>query len=422
MDLHCGRINPHEAHADLLANCEGFDPVKFVWHVSQSRSPVSEFDWLEPPSPGYQRTRLALQHYIPMLSKPEIILQRVGKAVNVGDSYAGLAALRAVLVRDGDLTPGEMVGSSLIYDESTATAVKSFQHRHGLNPDGVLTAESYRQLSVSIEDRVAQLQLTLERWRWISQAFAEPPIVVNIPEFKLRAYDSNLRVVLAMEVIVGGAYHRQTPVFQNQISSIIFRPYWNIPQDIQHREMEPAMRRDSTYLAKHDYEKVSIPGKGFRIRQRPGDRNALGLIKFSLPNRYDIYLHGTPLPKLFEKTRRDFSHGCIRLKDPAALAVWALQLNGGWSKEKVEAAMHGEQTTTVSLVNPIPVLIVYATAFAGEDNVVYFLPDIYKEDKSLAALLQAASKKRHAENVEDAGALSGAINNQVEGRNSKGSL
>ncbi len=141
MDLHCGRINPHEAHADLLANCEGFDPEKFVWHVSQSQSPMSEFDWLEPPSPGYQRTRLALQHYIPMLSKPEIILQPVGKAVNVGDSYAALVALRAVLVPDGDLRQSEIIGSSLIYDESTATAVKSFQHRHGLNPDGVLTAE-----------------------------------------------------------------------------------------------------------------------------------------------------------------------------------------------------------------------------------------------------------------------------------------
>ena len=162
-DLHCGGLDPHLAHADLLASCEFFAPVKFVWHVSQSQSPAAEFDWLKPPAPGYQRTKLALQHYISLISTPELVLLPVSKSVRQGDPYEGLAALRAVLMRDGDLPPQDTSRSLSVYDESTVSAVNSFQHRHGLNPDGVLDIETNRQLSVPISDRVAQLQLTLER-------------------------------------------------------------------------------------------------------------------------------------------------------------------------------------------------------------------------------------------------------------------
>jgi murein L,D-transpeptidase YcbB/YkuD len=200
-----------------------------------------------------------------------------------------------------------------------------------------------------------------------------------------------------MKVIVGGAYHRKTPVFENQISSVIFRPYWNIPPSIQHNEIGPAMRRDPKYLKKHGYETVPGPGGSVRIRQRPDDHNALGLIKFSLPNEHDVYLHGTPAESLFDRARRDFSHGCIRLEDPVALAVWVLRFNAGWPREKIEAAMHGTETMSVAVAHPIPVLIVYGTGFAAEDRGVYFLPDIYDEDTALVNALRKVTDARQEE-------------------------
>jgi murein L,D-transpeptidase YcbB/YkuD len=156
------------------------------------------------------------------------------------------------------------------------------------------------------------------------------------------------------------------------------------------------MRRDPNYLRKHGYE-IIAQGGTFRIRQRPGDRNALGLVKFSLPNDYNVYLHGTPAQDLFSRTRRDFSHGCIRVEDPVALAQWVLSLNSGWTRENIEAAMHGDETLSIPMDEPIPILIVYGTAFAAEDNLVYFLPDIYGQDDALLAALRAVSLHRQEE-------------------------
>ena len=248
-----------------------------------------------------------------------------------------------------------------------------------------------------MQDCAAQLELTLERWRWIQRSFAQPPIVVNIPEFRVRAYDSDMRVALSMKVIVGGAYHRKTPVFENEISSVIFRPYWNIPPSIQHNEIAPAMRRDSKYLEKHGYEIVHGEGGGVRIRQRPGDQNALGLIKFSLPNVHDVYLHGTPAQSLFDRPRRDFSHGCIRVEDPVALAVWVLRRILVGHARRSKPPCNGSMTLSVAVIHPIPVLIVYGTGFAAEDGGVYFLPDIYNEDAALLAALRKLTVLRQEE-------------------------
>lgn len=386
-DLRCGRIDPHALHADLPSSYQDFQPDEFVWSAShiQNRSP--EFDSLEPTAPGYLRTKTALRRYLSLTSTPEMILPPLQQTVHPGQSSDIMVALRKVLAKTGDLTETPNAINPE-YDDALVDAVRSFRLRHGLTPDGLLTAETYKQLAVPLGDRAAQLNLTLERWRWIERSFAQPPIVVNIPEFRVRAYDSDLQVVLSMKVIGGGAYHRKTPVFENQISSAIFRPYWNVPASIQHREIAPAMRRDSKYLEKHGYEVVRGLGGSLRIRQRPGDQNALGLVKFSLPNVHDAYLHGTPAQSLFDRTGRDFSHGCIRVEDPASLAVWVLRENPDWTREKIEAAMHGSETLSVAVTHPVPVLIVYGTAFAAEDGAVYFLPDIYKEDAALFAALR----------------------------------
>jgi murein L,D-transpeptidase YcbB/YkuD len=395
-DLRCGRIDPHTLHADLPPSCDGFHPAEFVWNLSHAPNPSSEFDSLEPTAPGYLRTKIALHLYLDLAREPQMILPPLRGTVHPGQSSDNIVALRAALTRAGDLT-GMQDASSPLYNDALVGAVRSFQARHGLTPDGLLTAETYKQLAVPMQDRAAQLELTLERWRWIQRYFAQPPIVVNIPEFRVRAYDSDMRVALSMKVIVGGAYHRKTPVFENQISSVIFRPYWNIPPSIQRNEVAPAMRRDPKYLEKHGYEVVHGLGGSIRVRQWPGDQNALGLLKFSLPNVHDVYLHGTPAQSLFDRTRRDFSHGCIRVEDPAVLAVWVLRQNPGWSREKIEAAMHGTETMSLAVTHPIPILIVYGTGFAAEDGVVYFLPDIYDENAALLAALRKVTIQRREE-------------------------
>ncbi|MGA9718522.1 MAG: L,D-transpeptidase family protein [Acidobacteriaceae bacterium] len=404
-DLRCGRVAPHEINADIPVPCQGFQPAEFLWRAIQDNNLPKAFDSLEPVAPGYQRTERALRHFIDLLQEPQIALPAFSMPLKPGDKSDGLASLRTLLTRTGDLQPGGTTIDDSQYDETLARAMQSFQARHGLAPDGTLTAETYRQLTTPIANRITQLSLTLERWRWIQQAFLQPPVVVNIPEFRLRAYDSGLHVTLAMKVIVGRAYRRQTPVFQNQISSVVFRPYWNVPPSIQRKEIAPALRRDPNYLKKHDYEVVSLPGGGFRIRQRPGDRNSLGLVKLSLPNVHDVYLHGTPEQSLFARTRRDFSHGCIRVEDPVALATWVMKDNEGWTRDKIDAAMHGGQTFSVTLTHPIPVLIVYGTGFAAEDGLVYFLPDIYAEDGVLLEALKRTSNRRKEDDQIDAVAL-----------------
>lgn len=392
-DLRCGRIAPKTLHADLPPPCDGFIPAEFVWRLSRAPNPSLGFDSLEPAAPGFIRTKEALHRYLALSASPQVVLPPLHGAAKPRQLSLDIVAIRTILTETGDLAPGNPIPGTLS-DEALVLATRSFQARHGLPTDGVITAETYKALAVPMQDRVTQLGLTLERWRWVQRTFSEPPIVVNIPEFRVRAYDTNLRVALSMKVIVGGAYHRRTPVFQNQISSVIFRPYWNIPTSIQHNEIEPAMRRDHAYLTKHGYEIVRTGGGGMRIRQRPGEQNALGLIKFSLPNSHDVYLHGTPAQNLFSRTRRDFSHGCIRVENPVVLATWILRDNPGWTVEKIESAMHGNQTFSVAVTHPIPVLIVYGTGFAAEDNTVYFLPDIYNQDAELEALLHNLSRTR----------------------------
>ena len=396
-DLYCGRIDPHSVHADLVPHCQDFSPTEFLWHVSQAVSPAREYESLEPIAPGYQRTKRALRNYLALAQMSPINLPRFTGVVHVGDEYEGTESLRSLLLRYGDLPSSQQQVALNVYDESLAKAVRRFQSRHGLDPNGTLNRETYSQLTIPVSYRVTQLAMTLERWRWVSRTFAEPPIVVNIPEFKLRAYDATFHVVLAMKVIVGGAYHRRTPVFENQISSVIFRPYWNIPPSIQRHEIEPAMRRDPHYLQKHDYEVVRGEGRELRIRQLPGDRNALGLVKFSLPNTYNVYLHGTPVQSLFDRTRRDFSHGCIRVADPTALAQWVLRQSTGWTREKIVETMYGSRTMSAEVARPIPILIVYATGFAAEDDTVYFLADIYEQDMALAVKLRSLTISRRIE-------------------------
>jgi murein L,D-transpeptidase YcbB/YkuD len=287
-----------------------------------------------------------------------------------------------------------------------ADGVAHFQARHGLQQNAHLDEATIRELNVPLRERVSQLELTLERWRWLPHEFSQPPIIVNIPEFRLRALDQNDKVVLAMNVILGRAYRRQTPVFAKDMKFVIFRPYWNVPLSIQRSEIVPAIERDRSYLAKKDYEVVTRKGEvvtsgpvsddilgrlqdgTLEVRQRPGPRNALGLVKLMFPNEYNVYLHSTPSPELFARPRRDFSHGCIRVEDPVDLTTWVLRNNPGWDKAHVQSAMQtGKDNIQVNLSKPIPVLILYGTAIVDDKGEVHFFEDIYGHDAALKRVL-----------------------------------
>ncbi len=250
-----------------------------------------------------------------------------------------------------------------------------------------------------------QLQLTLERWRWLPHAFARPPIVVNIPAFRVYAANEEYKAAFSMKVVVGRAYQHKTPVFASLMRSVIFRPYWNVPLSIQQHELVPDIEKDSSYLEQNAYEIVDRRGNvisdgamdddlleklrsgKLAIRQKPGPDNALGLIKFEFPNQYDVYMHDTPAKSLFSRSRRDFSHGCIRVEDAVTLAAWVLRDDPEWTVEKIHDAMNGEERMEVKIQNPVPVLILYGTAVAQENGEVDFYNDIYGYDAELERAL-----------------------------------
>jgi murein L,D-transpeptidase YcbB/YkuD len=249
------------------------------------------------------------------------------------------------------------------------------------------------------------MQLTLERWRWMPEAYRSAPIVVNIPEFRLRAYDPNFNIGVTMNVVVGRALGHNTPIFSEMMRYVIFRPYWEVPPSITRAEIVPHLLRDPGYLAKKGFEVVdghaNVRATGsvtsdivaqlragkLAVRQKPGAKNSLGLVKFVFPNSYNVYLHDTPAAEFFAKSRRDFSHGCIRLEKPADLAAWVLRDTPGWTPDRIRAAMNGDSPQQVNLPRPIPVLILYGTVIVLEDGVVHFYDDIYGHDAALEKVL-----------------------------------
>jgi murein L,D-transpeptidase YcbB/YkuD len=285
-------------------------------------------------------------------------------------------------------------------------AVKRFQRRHGLDADGRLGPATLERLNVPLADRVRQITLALERWRWLPTEFPSPPIVVNVPDFRLRTLDEANNVTMDMRVVVGKAMRTQTPVFADEMTYVVLRPYWNVPTSILRGEIIPAIRRDRGYIARKNYEVTTPDGKvvtsgqisddvlarlqarKLSVRQKPGPDNALGLVKLIFPNQYSVYLHDTPSRQAFSRSRRDFSHGCIRVEQAAELAAWALRHNPGWTLERVRQEMaSGKDNVTVTLAQRIPVLIVYATALAYEGGDVHFYDDIYGHDAELSAAL-----------------------------------
>ena len=408
-DLHDGRIDPRGIHHDFDVSRRGpFDALQAL----RTLSPDAAARAAAPQLPLYEQLRELLARYralagdaawrkpLPSLPAPA----RGAPKLEPGQDWAGLAQLAERLAALGDLpsTPAPL----LRYEGELVDAVRSFQRRHALVSDGIIGAATLAQLQVAPSARVRQIELMLERLRWTPLLQGPRMVVVNIPEFVLRAYEvkgGRIHVQREMRVIVGKAYDTRTPLFDEDMRFIEFSPYWNVPPSIARGETLPRLRRDPGYFAREGFEFVAGDGRvqttltpqaldavlagQLRIRQRPGERNALGDIKFVFPNRDHIYLHHTPSTQLFERARRDFSHGCIRVEQPVALATFVLQGMPDWSESRIREAMAAGRSNTLRLAEPVPVVIAYGTTLVKGGS-AYFFDDIYGLDRVLDAALR----------------------------------
>ena len=408
--LHIGRVNPQHLHFGVDVAERRYNLPEFLReHVVHTANVSDTLQQVEPPYPGYQRTMQALGRYQELARQDNgENLPAIKKQIRPGDSYPGVPRLARLLRLVGDLPQdAPLATDDTIYQGVLVSSVKSFQQRNGLTASGQIDVQTLAELNVPLSRRARQMELTLERWRWLPDEYQQSPIVVNIPEFRLRAYDDHFKIATTMKVVVGKAYGHDTPIFMSTMRSVIFRPYWNVPPSIARAEIVPSLERNPDYLTKENMEIVDLRGNTISsgavtndmlqqaregklsFRQRPGPKNSLGLVKFEFPNEFDVYMHDTPAAELFSQSRRDFSHGCIRLEKPADLAAWVLRDNPGWDIDHIRAAMNGTKTEEVKLAHPISVLIVYGTVIVSEDDVVHFYDDIYKHD---AALEQALDK------------------------------
>jgi murein L,D-transpeptidase YcbB/YkuD len=408
--LHIGRVNPQHLHFGVDVAKRRYNLPEFLReHLVYAPNVPGILQQVEPPYPGYQRTIQALGGYQEIARQDDgEALPAIEEPIRPGDTYPGVPRLMRLLRLVGDLPEeADLPPDNTVYQGVLVNAVKSFQQRNGLTANGQIDAQTLGELNVPLSYRVRQMQLTLERWRWLPDEYQDSPIVVNVPEFRLRAYDDQFKIAATMKVVVGKAYGHDTPIFMSTMRSVIFRPYWNVPLSIARAETIPSLERNPAYLTKENMEivdqRANVISSGtvtsemlqevrdgkLSFRQRPGPKNSLGLIKFMFPNEYDVYMHDTPATELFSQSRRDFSHGCIRLEKPVDLAVWVLRDNPGWDIDYIRTAMNGTKTEEVKLAHPISVLIVYGTVIVSEDDVVHFYDDIYKHD---AALEQALEK------------------------------
>jgi len=371
-----GRISPSGIEDDWLLSQPAFDPAAVLGALAQSKDVGATLAALAPSAPEYDRLRQALEHYRaiagaggwqPIVTDQKIEPRQKGKIIE---------ALRARLAAEGDLDRADARGN--VFDPAAVAAMKHFQARHGLDPDGRVGAGTLAALNVSAADRVEQIKLTLERWREMPRSFPATRVVVNAAAAELTLYRDG-EAALTSRVVVGDIDH-PTPVLSARIVATLFNPPWNVPASITKKEIAPKLKRDPGYLDRNHY--VRVAG---HLQQTPGPWNALGGVKFELPNPLDVYLHDTPAKPLFAKPMRAASHGCVRVQEARPLA--SILLGENWPADAVEQAIATGETKRVYLKTVVPVYLLYLTAFADDDGTVEFRDDIYARDQALAAAL-----------------------------------
>jgi L,D-transpeptidase YcbB len=385
-DAHLGRVQPRAVGFALDMEARPFDPVAFVSQLRAAEAPAQLLATLDPQFALFGPLITALAHWRDLAARTDVPPVPNLPKLHPGESHAGVGSLREFLRAIGDLpNAARAPKNARVYDPDLVKAVRRFQERQGLGADGVIGAGTLSQLQISPAGRVRQIELALERLRWLPPPEDEALVVVNLPEFQLRGYyRGTTSPALQLRAVVGSASLRhETPVLHASMQYLVFRPYWDVPPTIAQKEILPDSEQDPAYFSRHNYE-----FHNGRIRQRPGDKNALGLLKFVFPNPFQVYMHDTPTKRLFAKSRRDFSHGCIRVSDPAALAEFVLRGQGKWDREGIDTSMNrGPNNRHVSLERPVGVYLLYSTVVVDEDGTTHFFEDIYGHDARLDALL-----------------------------------
>lgn len=319
-------------------------------------------------------TALALEEWEPIVNHK--------KALSLGDTSSIITQIKIRLFKFEDYL-GDT--SSNVFGMDLALSVKQFQTRHGLKPDGLITKETVAELNIPIKNRIKKILVNMERSRWLPVKLEGDYVAVNIPEFKLHVYHDD-SLLWSCNAVVGQTVH-PTSLFYGEIKYVVFSPYWNIPPGILRNEIIPGMKRNPSYIKNHNMEITGYKDGLPIVRQKPGPSNSLGLVKFLFPNSYNIYLHDTPSKSLFNETARAFSHGCIRIEEPAKLAAYLLKDMDEWNPEKIESAMHAGSERYVTLSNKVPVFISYFTAFIDRDSRLNFRKDVYDLDERLASMI-----------------------------------
>jgi murein L,D-transpeptidase YcbB/YkuD len=385
-DVAQGRLDPASLNPYWAQHPRAVDAAALLGEAVDSGDVEKTLRRLLPRQAQYAALREALERYRALAERggwPTTLAAR--PTLRRGQRAADVAVLRTRLLAEGDLRESAPARRSDLFDDA-ASALKRFEARHGLKADGVLDKATTDALNVPVADRIRQIELNLERWRWLSPALGDRFVLVNIAGFELHGFGGG-RDVLRMRVVTGNAARTPTPVFGRPMTHVVFRPYWNVPDSIAEDEIMPAVYRDPGYLRRKNMVLVRSDG-GLQLRQRPGPGNALGLVKFLLPNPFGVYLHDTPEDALFAQARRDRSHGCVRVERPFELARFALAGSAEWTPARIRAAMAAGGEQHVALPEPLPVFITYLTAWADDGGVTHFYPDVYEHDAAQEKLLQ----------------------------------
>ncbi len=404
-----GRINPETLHVDWLINERSIDMLAFLETAVTEEQMDKTLQQLRPEHRGYNGLIAALQ-------KIRIIEEHGGwpqleylGTLKPGDKDAIVATLRERMQISGDLpdspTAEPAPGEPDLYDGTLVAAVQNFQRRHGLEADGIVGRKTRAVMNITAAQRARQIELNLERWRWLPRTLEERYIEINTADFSLHVMEGQQKV-LGMRVVVGRPA-RRTPVFSTTMSYLVVNPYWTVPRTIAVEDILPKLADGTDYLVQKnikvyadwredapEIDPRSIPWQDYnkdyfplRLRQEPGTSNALGQIKFIFPNKFDVYLHDTPQRSLFNRVQRDFSSGCIRLEDAPALAYYLLSDDPAWTHDRLRDLLESGQRQVVRIPRPIPVHLLYMTTWVDENDELQFRDDIYNRDRDLNAAL-----------------------------------
>ena len=414
LDIKLSKLFLEAARINLYGLITAEDLKKDTWHIAKreqnllvvmERATVMgkvglELDELLPKNPAYKQLKKHLTRYKFIQKQggwpqvPEEI-----STIELGDTSQLVEVLKERLIISGDMDAIYFPG--LVYDEHVEEGVKNFQYRHSLNQDGVVGKYTLFNLNIPVEDRIQQILINIEKLKWLPENYSPDYIWVNIPSYKLKFYRNN-KIEDEQRVVVGST-RNPTPIFNSHISNIVFNPYWNVPYSIAKEEIAPKVSENTSYLLEKNYEVLngwqnsmvldstnhvdwSNPAvhSVYRIRQKPGPGNALGVVKFNMPNSWSIYMHDTPSKNTFLRDRRAYSHGCIRLHQPVELALKVLRFNNNPEKQlKINEVLAERTTETILISENIPVNIVYFTADVDETGKLMLYEDIYQLEKAL---------------------------------------